>query len=747
MFELTLEQGYRAATLVVTLAAAGVLVGLFYWRAFGMLRRRQWLTLLTLRIAAIVVLVLLLFRPVISYEKNLQQRPAVVFAVDGSASMSIADDATGVTRFNQARSKIQEWSSALAGSFDVRVIDFAEQAHAVEDAAELTAVTPDGKATSISRALVGAVKLVPPKGIEAVVLLSDGNHNAAKDPRELAGKLGIVIHTVGVGASLRSDASCHDVQIAAISCGERLLLDNKAKLQASVEGVGLAGRVIRLALEEDGTQLAEQQVTLDDAPGPQQVEFEFTPTRKGRRTYTVRAAVLPEERFRENNARSTTAMVVEPGLRVLYLEGTLRPEYGALVDRFLAKDPDLQFCSLVQTRPNVFLKRSNIDGLEIGTIPADAETFRKFDVIILGDLDSSYLPAGRQELIAQRVRDGAGLVMLGGYHSLGPGGYDGTPLGEILPVGLGDRKIGQVTEEFLPVLTPEGVRHPIFANIADFFPTKSGPAKEPGLPPLDGATRVQGARPGATVLATCAAAGDMPVLAVQPVDKGQTAVFAGDTTRKWQQGPRALDQQSPYLRFWGQLVRYLAGRSAAVDATAGISGSTDKGHYELEEPVRIAAIVRDERGEGTDKATVEATIRTDQKKPETIALKGVPGLRGHYEGTFEPKGAGTYEMTLGAQLGKTTLTSEKLVVEVGRANLEFEKLDLDESLLAGIAADSGGRYVHITTADALIQQLDRTQRRQRVYLQQPLYWPPAFWTIFVAVLTTEWILRRRFQLR
>ena len=43
-------------------------------------------------------------------------------------------------------------------------------------------------------------------------------------------------------------------------------------------------------------------------------------------------------------------MVVEPGMRVLYLEGTLRAEYGALVDRFLAKDPDLEFYSLVQTR-------------------------------------------------------------------------------------------------------------------------------------------------------------------------------------------------------------------------------------------------------------------------------------------------------------------------------------------------------------------------------------------------------------
>ena len=44
--------------------------------------------------------------------------------------------------------------------------------------------------------------------------------------------------------------------------------------------------------------------------------------------------------------------------------------------------------------------------------------------------------------------------------------------------------------------------------------------------------------------------------------------------------------------------------------------------------------------------------------------------------------------------------------------------------MAQIAADTGGRYVHITTADHLIDQLDRSQRKKTVYVEQPLYWPP-----------------------
>jgi hypothetical protein len=264
---------------------------------------------------------------------------------------------------------------------------------------------------------------------------------------------------------------------------------------------------------------------------------------------------------------------------------------------------------------------------------------------------------------------------------------------------------------------------------------------------LDGGTRVGAAKPGASVLATCPLENDMPVLAVQPVEKGRTAVFVGDTTRKWQQGPRAMDQESPYLRFWGQLVRYLAGRTSEVDAKAGVTGSTDKGYYEPEEPVGISAVVRDERGEGADAAHVEAKIRGPAGRAETVALSTVPGPGGHYSGTFEPKTAGSYEVVIEARLGETVLESETLKVEVGRPNLEFEKLDLDEAMLSRIAAETGGRYVHITTAEHLIDQLDRTQRKRRVYLERPLFSPPLFWVIFVGVLTTEWVLRRRFQLR
>ena len=105
MFKISLAQGYSVATMLVVAAVAIVLTAAFYRRMLGTLGLWRWQALLLLRLAAVVVVVLLLFRPVFSYYKNLKERPSLVFLLDSSASMSIADDASGATRFNRRGGK------------------------------------------------------------------------------------------------------------------------------------------------------------------------------------------------------------------------------------------------------------------------------------------------------------------------------------------------------------------------------------------------------------------------------------------------------------------------------------------------------------------------------------------------------------------------------------------------------------------------------------------------------------------
>ncbi len=751
MPQLSFHPGFNGLVMLAIVAVALVLVAVFYRRAFRSLSLSDWLRLYLLRIAAIVIVLLLLFRPVLSFQQQLIERPSLVFVVDNSSSMSIADESDSGTRLDHARSRLLDWQQKLKKDYDLHVIAFADSASIVEKLEALVDLRADGKATSLSRALAESAKAAPPRDVEAVFLLSDGIHNSAGDPLEAASRLGAPVHTVGVGNVLRDRSSYRDVRVVNLECPDQMAVENRAQLKAYVDGVGLPGRVMKVVFEEDGNPIGEQEVVLDDVDGLQEVTAEFLPMTKGLHTYTARIPAAPEEKIVENNQQVTSALVVDARIRVLYVEGTLRSEYGALVGRFLSKDPNLEFCALVQTRPNVFAQRTNIEDLELNSIPDDPALLDTFDVFLIGDVDSSYFRLEQMEMIQQRVKDGAGLLMVGGYHSLGPGGYGGTPIESVLPVFVGDREIGQSTEPFAPTLTPDGRRHPIFTNITQFFPTKDQEAEVVGLPPLEGCARVQAAKPGATVLMIhpveiVEGGAAMPVMAVHRVGDGRAAVFTGDTTRNWHQTLRTLEKDSPFLRFWGQTIRWLAGRSEEVTTEAGISATTDKMYYEPESKINISATVRGDEGEGVSGARVTAMIRGPVMNTR-LTLAPEAGPAGNYHIVFEPPDAGTYEIEVQAMLDEQTLSAEKLVVNVGRPNLEYERLDLDDKMLQSIASATGGRYAHITTADRLLDRLERRRREREVTFEMALFWPPLLWVIFVVSLTAEWLLRRRCQLR
>lgn len=750
MVHLSFARGHTALFVLVVAATALLLAALFYRRSAGALPKGKWLTLYGLRAASITIVLLLLFRPVLSLERDLRQRRNVVLIVDTSASMATTDAPDGTSRLERARLKINDWTAALNRDLDLRLIAFAETARPLDSPGDLAPLKPDGEATSITRALNTAATASRREDTAAVVLFSDGRHNTAGDPVATAKRLGVVVHSVGVGDARRTgNAGPPDIRIDAMECPETMPLNNKARVTARVAQTGFDGRVVSATLEEDGQPVATAEAVLAPTGGTSDVAFDFVPKTKGRHAYAVKIPVLAEESIPQNNSRTAPAQVVDARLRVLYLEGTLRAEYGAIVQRFLSKDPDIDFCALVQTRPGTFLQRTNIEGLTLSGLPNDDETLARFDVIIIGDLDASAWQPGQLDRVVARVREGAGLLMVGGYHSFGPGGYAGTALEAGLPVQLGPRDIGQRTEPFLPILTPDGLSHPIFAGIAPFFPSEGAAARESGLPPLDGCTRVAGPAPGATVLALAPGENPpMPVLAVQPVGKGRAAAFTADTTRNWQQAMRAQDQETPFLRFWGQIVRWLANRAEDVKAEAGVTARTDRPAYEPDAEVAVLAVVRDQDGEGTDRAEVSATIVGPGAPKEPVPLLPVPGNVGHYRGVFEPSRPGSYIAHVSAKLEEAQiLSAPEAPFEVGRPNLEFDRLDLDDARLAAIASATGGQYQHLSTADRLLEALDRNVRKEHVVMERRLAAPWPGWMLVVILLTAEWLLRKRYALR
>ena len=144
--------------------------------------------------------------------------------------------------------------------------------------------------------------------------------------------------------------------------------------------------------------------------------------------------------------------------------------------------------------------------------------------MILDDVDARALSLASWQALAERVRGGAGLMMTGGYHSFGPGGFRETPLADVLPIDIGPAQRQNFDE---PLRTDVQLAGPgaDAARRAARHPTPDHAARRDdgnrlgrrcgtNLPPLDGANLIdrRDLKPNAAVLAEADDARRHPLL-------------------------------------------------------------------------------------------------------------------------------------------------------------------------------------------------------------------------------------------
>ena len=242
------------------------------------------------------------------------------------------------------------------------------------------------------------------------------------------------------------------------------------------------------------------------------------------------------------------------------------------------------------------------------------------------------------------------------------------------------------------------------------------------------------------------------MLAVQPAGKGRTAVFTGDTTRNWQQVPRALDLESPFLRFWGQLdpLARQPRRPLAPRRPRHRPAPTRPTTSPMN-PSLLEATVRDAQGEGTPNAAGHrhALMGPAQESPSTVQLTPVTGSPGTYTATLESPAPGAVTIEVEADPRRPDPQGRRTPRHRGRPPQP------------GIRSPRPRRrpaHPHRRRRQGHLPPLQRGRpppRRARpprsasrqLTLEQPLYQPWPFWTLLVGLLAPSGILRKRFQLR
>lgn len=332
--------------------------------------------------------------------------------------------------------------------------------------------------------------------------------------------------------------------------------------------------------------------------------------------------------------------------------------------------------------------------------------------------------------------------MLGGAQSFAQGNYYGTPIEKLLPVelpshnGVANQGLATFRDKFKPLLTPDGLHHPML-QLSSVESENSTMWEK--LPDLVGYNPLGRAKPGATVLATHPLSEpDNPkiILAIQRYGRGRTMAFATSSSWNWQMEMPHEDMS--HERFWRQVLRWLA-----LSSPKPLELNLDKETYVLNEQVTLKVDVRDSTYTPIEDASIKARITTPSGNFLEIPFNWSSNGKVEYVAACHPGEQGLYLVEIvaysskGVFLGKT---ESAFFVEPSK--VEYTNAHLMEPMLKRIAELSGGRYYHEKQAERLPDEISVIQSSYSKLVEHELWDMPLLFLLVILILSIEWYVRR-----
>jgi uncharacterized membrane protein len=758
--------------IVWTFLLLSMLSATFYLNLRGQLSAGRTALLLGMRIVALAMIVPMLFEPVWRYVTIPPPDRPLVFLIDTSGSMSVPDVQNGPTRLQSVYQALHPEIDNIRTHFVPQYFTFDSTTRDLKSPDDLAKMQADGKSTDIVQAVATGLAKIN-RDDASIVLITDGADNTSPNVADALRAAAHPVHTIRVGSERTDLSTVSDVSVDAVIAPDNFLVNHDNKLTAIIKSTAMNNRIVDIQsveVDQNDKPIGEpksRKLVLQSLPQGQSVDLTFRPTTPGLHRFKVSVEGVHDARNPAGKQQIIQGIALDPRIKVLYVCGSINLERKELRLAFLA-DSNIEFASYLRKDQGDVELEGTVDGEPFKALPTTAAAWKQFDVVILHDLDSSYFGPAQEKLIEQFVSNGGGLIMLGGHSSYATGGYGGTPIETALPVAVGTRPNPADFNRFVPRETADGATQPILEGMADWFGVDAKlPTKE--LPPVNGNLIVGAPKTGATVLLIHPGTAET-VLAVQRYGKGRTAAFTVDTTYLWRLHLRDLGQDSPFNRFWGQLVRWLAGQDVRNRRGGpGVEALLYKSNYKLGEVVKLSALVRDEKGDATHAPSVSVTavVTGPDGKPKTYNLQIDESQPGLYETTIPDPGIG---------LSKVVVTATKDAKELGKAPLSFTvlppsdemlKLAANPQLLAQIADETHGYHYELGQFNQFLNQLIRADPTAGVpqevsvpgddYLRlaaimfgggkwQSKYDLPIQGFALVGLLIAEWLLRRKWQL-
>jgi uncharacterized membrane protein len=516
--------------------------------------------------------------------------------------------------------------------------------------------------------------------------------------------------------------------------GATLLADVTLRLR------GVGGERITLVAEANGRRVGELTVTLPSRDEIARAQIPLATLEPGVHRLTVRAPLLPRETVAQNNEAHGVVEVRAGPDRILYVDGEPRPELG-FIRRAVATDSALQLVTLLRSAERKFLRLGVRDSLELAEgFPATRAELFTYRAVILGSIEAAFFSPDQLRMLGEFVsRRGGGLLAIGGRNALAEGGFRGTPVAEVLPVGLDAAAMlaDAPVVEYRVRPTDAGRTAP---SLRLALSDSASARRWDSLPPLTMANAVGSLRPGATALLNGRRDGstvDVPILASQRFGRGTAFVFGAQDSWLWRMHADVAVEDRAHETFWRQLVRSIAEESPdrleiTVQPAIAAPG----------EPVTLRARVADEGYLDVNDASVDVRVEAPDGSRTVVPLEWMLGEDGVYSARYVANVPGLHAITAEARRGRDTVRAMPTALLADDSGADVEQAELRAPLLRRIAESTGGRYYALADAGRLAEDVMYTSSGVTVRESLDLWDMPIIFLLIAFLLGGEWALRR-----
>lgn len=724
--------------------------------------QRGWIVL-GLRLAELGLLLWILLQPVWSRFVQREIEREVIVMIDDSASMDLVDEGQTKSRLELAREQLD--ASGLLDELDGRV--GVREVRAARRALLDESVEVEGwdQATDLAGGLEAVLDQVPPDQLAGVVLLSDGRHNRPGSVEDVSRRFGILDAPIAVIPS-GSDVPPKDAAIISVRSPDSVYLGDRIRVGALLKFDGYRGKKAKLQLFAGDKELETREISIPQDNYREEVKFRHAPEEGGVGEYRVVLSGLEDETFENNNEWGFQTVVSDARTNVLLIDRHPRWEFRYLRNLFYGRDQSIHLQSVLlepdrisgHTPPKVVASASRPFGEANAThLPETEEEWRKFDVIIVGDIGPDSLSDQQWSILKGCVSERAALLVLVAGPEYMPHSFDSEVARELIPVKYeaSRRTFYGGDEEFRFALTNTGRNHPITAQVEGQM---SNERLWKEFPVIRWRHPVEGLQPGAEVLlhaeeadvkkrkVDSAASLDAALsevasrrereagnalLVTRQTGAGKVAMLLADRTWRLREGVGDIYHH----RFWGQLVRWGAGPNLRA-GNEKIRLGTDQLTYTGDDRVQIMTRLRDGDLNPIVDQNLIAEVTHESGEVTQVPLEYRENSNGIHESLAGPfREPGLYEVKVRDEV----ITSFRVVG--ARSAIELSETTLNQPLLDSIAKMSGGR---VFEGEGALADLFLKGDETRTELRETSLWD--IWPVLLLLailLTAEWVIRRR----